>query len=314
MAVRHFFVLNPTAGRKDGTKTLMQAVDRLLLTEKYDFALTKCRNDAVGLAEEYIRSHSEDFVRIYACGGDGTLREVAEGMARSGSKNCALGVVPIGSGNDFVKHFRTGETLFHNLRYVTQGEHFPVDLLFVTDEDGNSRACINIMSVGFDAAVAKGMEKYKKLPFVGGSAAYNLSLAECLLRKMKNYFTILVDGEPMGDPKKPYLFAIAANGSYYGGGYNAAPYSDLSDGLMDFVRINTVSRPKFLRLVGKFKQGRHIAECGDIVMFTRCKKVSILSPMPLDVNLDGEIIPMMNPTVEVVPNRINFILPKNDAQ
>ncbi len=312
MAVRHFFVLNPKAGRKDNTKNLIQAVERLLLTETCDFCVTECRGDATKKTEEYIRAHNGDFVRVYACGGDGTLCETAEGVIRSGSKNCALGVIPVGSGNDFVKHFRMGETLFHNLRCVVSGDFSPIDHLRVTDSEGNARTCLNIMSVGFDAAVAKGMDKYKKLPFVGGHAAYNLSLAECLLRKMKNYFTILVDDEPMGDPKKPYLFAIAANGSYYGGGYHAAPYSDLKDGLMDFVRINTVSRPTFLRLVGKFKQGRHIAEYGDIVMFTRCKKLQLLSPHLLDVNLDGEITPMKDPTVEIVPKSVNFILPKKD--
>lgn len=309
---RHLFIINPVAGRKDRTSQIKRSVESLLLTDPTDFAVTDGVGAAMRIAESYINDHPEDFVRVYSCGGDGTLCEIAEGVWRTGRENAAIGVVPTGSGNDFVKYFHVPADRFRNLRALTRGECSPIDVMRVRDADGRERISINIVSAGFDAAVAKGMDKYKKLPLVGGSAAYNLSLAECLVSKMKNRFTLFVDDELSGGENAPYLFAIAANGSYYGGGYNAAPYSDLSDGLIDFIRIDTVSRLKFLRLVGGFRAGKHIRDFGDVVSFTRCRKLQIVSESLIDVNLDGEIVRMKNPVIEILPKNLKIILPGED--
>ncbi len=308
---RHLFILNPAAGRQDKTPVLKQMINGLLLSEPYDIFVTTSARSAERETERYLCSHSDDFVKIYACGGDGTVSEVANGIYRSKSKNCALGIMPVGSGNDFVRSFELPADRFANLKALTKGKIIDIDLLLASDTAGKERVSLNIISAGFDAAVAKGQERFKKLPLVNGSTAYNISLAKCLLSSLKNYFTILVDGKPFGNKKNgPYLFAIAANGKYYGGGFKASPYSDMRDGLIDFIRIDTVSRFKFIKLVGKFREGRHVRDFQDIVSFTRCKNMQIVSENPIDVNLDGEIIPMRNPTVRILPKALNLIIPE----
>lgn len=309
---RHLFVLNPAAGTKDRTENLKEAIKRLNIDGSYDIYVT----DGVRAAENevcrYLGEHKDEFVRIYACGGDGTLSEVTNGVYRSGSKNCAVAVVPIGSGNDFVKSLDIPVEAFLNLQNLIDGETIDIDLLVARDATNTERASLNIISAGFDAAVAHGQEKIKKWPMVSGKAAYNISLVKSVFTKTKHYFVLNVDGQRFGDSAGPYLFAIAANGKYYGGGFKASPYSDISDGIMEFIRIDTVSPVKLLSLVGKFREGRHIDEFKDIVATKQCKSMQFVSDKPIDINLDGEIYPMKNPTIRIVEKAMKIILPKQD--
>lgn len=312
--VNHLFILNPAAGTKDRTPRLKEAITKLKLGDSCDIFVTDGVRAAENEVVRYLQAHGEEHVRIYACGGDGTLSEVANGIYRSGHKNCALAVVPVGSGNDFVKSLDIPAEKFRNLRDMTGGDTIEVDLLVAKDVTGGERVSLNIISAGFDAAVAHGQESIKKIPLVSGKMAYNISLVKSVFTKTKHYFVLNVNGERFGDSAGPYLFAIAANGKYYGGGFKASPYSDLSDGLMEFIRIDTVSPVKLLSLVGKFREGRHIDEFKDIVAYTQCKTMQFVSDKPIDINLDGEIIPMKNPTIRIVPKAIKLVLPKNSEK
>ncbi len=307
---RHLFVLNPAAGTKDRTEKLKEAIQKLKLKDNCDIFVT----DGVRAAENevcrYLEEHKGEFVRVYACGGDGTLSEVINGVYRSKSSECAVAVVPIGSGNDFVKSLDIPVQCFLDLKSLVDGETIDIDLLVAKDAESNERASLNIISAGFDAAVCKGQEKVKKWPMVSGKTAYNISLVKSVFTKTKHYFVLKVDGQRFGDSAGPYLFAIAANGKYYGGGFKASPYSDISDGFMEFIRIDTVSPVKLLSLVGKFREGRHIDEFKDIVATKRCKTMQFVSDKPIDINLDGEIVPMKNPTIRIIDRAIKIILPK----
>lgn len=307
---RHLFILNPVAGTKDRTKKLKIIIEKLGIIDAYDIFVTDSKGSGESEVERYLNEYKDDFVRIYSCGGDGTLAEVANGVYRSGNENCAIAVVPVGSGNDFVKSLDIKTEKFRSLRGLLDGEIIDVDLLLATDEEKNQRVSLNIISAGFDAAVANGQENFKKLPLVSGGMAYNLSLVKCVFTDTKNYFSLFVDGEPFGDNDSPCLFAIAANGRYYGGGFKASPYSDISDGVLDFIRIKTVPKLKLLSLVGKFRAGRHVDEFKDICSYTHCKTMQFVSENPINLNLDGDIYPMKNPTIEILHKRIKLILPR----
>ena len=306
---RHLFILNPAAGKKDRTEKLRALIEKLRINEPYDIFVTDSVGSAEATTENYLKNHLQECVRVYSCGGDGTLSEVANGVYRSAHTDCAIAIVPVGSGNDFVKSLDIPAENFKSLRALLKGTTVEVDLLLARDEDGVERVSLNIISAGFDAAVANGQKRFKKLPLVSGSMAYNISLVKSVFTDTKNYFNLLVDGEPFGDSDGPYLFAIAANGRYYGGGFKASPYSDISDGKLDFIRINTVSKLKLLSLVGKFREGRHIDEYKDITSYTSCESMQFVSESLIDLNLDGEIIPMKNPTISVLPKAITLLLP-----
>lgn len=311
---RHLFILNPAAGKKNRTEKIKAVISRLKIKEPYDIFVTDGERAAEKETERYLREHSEDFVRVYACGGDGTLSEVANGIYASGNTNCALAVVPVGSGNDFVKSLDIPPERFRNIKGLLDGDIVEVDILLATDDEKRKRISLNIISAGFDAAVANGQEKFKKLPLVSGSMAYNMSLVKCVFTDTKNYFDLKVDGEVYGKDEGPYLFAIAANGRYYGGGFKASPYSDISDGLLDFVRIKTVSKTRLLSLVGKFREGKHIDDYKEITSYTQCKTMQFLSEEYIDINLDGEIYPMKNPIISILPKAMKLVLPKKEEK
>lgn len=309
--MKNLFILNPAAGRKDITEKLKKRILGLFKEGECDVFVTDASGSAETETERYLREQEGDFVNVFACGGDGTVSEVANGIYKSKNRECALGIVPVGSGNDFVRSFDIPAEDFRDVKQLVDGEINEIDILRARDTHGAERISLNIISAGFDAAVARGQKKFKKLPFVSGSMAYNMSLVKCLFSNTKNYFTVLADGERFGrQGNGPYLFAIAANGRYYGGGFKASPFSDLCDGLLDLIRIDTVSRPRFLQLVGKFRAGEYIDEYQDIVSYKQCKKMQIVSETDVDLNLDGEIHPMRNPIIEILPKALKLILPR----
>lgn len=309
--MKNLFILNPAAGRKDLTEKLKRKIKSLFGEDECDIFVTESVGSGEDEAERYLREQTDEFTKVFACGGDGTVSEVANGIYKSGNKNCALAIVPVGSGNDFVKSFDIPAEEFRDIKSLIDGDICDIDILRARDSRGIERISLNIISAGFDAAVAKGQKNFKKLPFVNGSMAYNMSLVKCLFLSTKNYFTVLADGERFGrQGNGPYLFTIAANGRYYGGGFKASPFSDLCDGLLDLIRIDTVSRPKFIRLVGKFRAGQYIDEYQDIVTYKQCKKMQIVSEEDVDLNLDGEIRPMRNPIVEILPKALKLVIPR----
>jgi YegS/Rv2252/BmrU family lipid kinase len=309
---KHLFIINPVAGKKDRSGIIKKAIERMLMIEPCETVVTTCVGDATEIVKDRLEKLPEDsFLRIYSCGGDGTLSEVVEGVYKTKNRNCAIGVVPIGSGNDFVKYFsEIPAEKFRSLPDMVKGNIDSCDIISVKDSEGNNeRISVNIVSAGYDAAVAKGMEKYKKIPLVSGKAAYNLSVAECLISKMKNKFTLVADGEEIIDKDNDYLFAICANGSYYGGGFKASPLSNIKDGMMNFIRIKTVSRLTFAALVGAFRKGEHLIKLKKYCTHALCRELKIISDRIIDINIDGNIIPMKNPTISIIPNEIKLILP-----
>ena len=131
---RHLFVLNPASGRKDITQKLIQVINGLKLSDPYDIYVTEAPGSAEKECAKYLRAHKEDFTRIYSCGGDGTLSEVANGVYRSKVTNCAIAIVPIGSGNDFIRSFDVPMEDFRNIRKLTTANIMDIDLLVAREK------------------------------------------------------------------------------------------------------------------------------------------------------------------------------------
>ena len=307
----HLFIINPKAGSKDRYPKMSEAIRSLSIEGEVFIEKTDYHGHATEIVQDYL-SRSSEFLRIYSCGGDGTLSEVVSGVHASKNKNCAIGVIPIGSGNDFIKNFPDyKKDDFLSLTKMCEGDCRSVDIMEVSDED-KTAVSINIVSAGFDAAAAKGMSKFKRIPLIR-KIAYELSLVECIFTKRKHRFKLIVDGVEVEDGTQDYLFALAANGNYYGGGYKASPLSDLSDGFLDFIRIKTVGLIQFVKLVGIYRKGEHLS-IKDIVSWQRCRTLQIQRDSYIDMNLDGEIIPMKNPTIKIIDDAVKVILPTKKVE
>ncbi len=304
--MKHIIVVNPAAGPKnalDAIRTEVQALDGYE-TEIYE---TKGKGDASRFVRAYLAEHPEESVRFYACGGDGTLGEVAGGAY--GAKNASISCYPCGSGNDFVKYYG-GKDAFLNLAALFEGEEREIDM--VTDGE---RFSINVANFGFDYFVCEKMEKLRRKKGFGGKRAYYGGIVYALFRAMKNNAKVFVDGEQIG--KDAFLLCTVANGSYIGGSFKCAPLSDNEDGLLEICHVDPVSVFKFIRLIGKYKRGEHIGDerLKDIMHYTRGKEVRVeSSDEGFGYCLDGEMIPSKSFTLKILPRAVRFAVPKGAAE
>ena len=163
-----------------------------------------------------------------------------------------------------------------------------------------------VLGAGLDALVAQRMQRYKRLPLVSGSMAYNIALVKTFLGKLGINMKVTADGKPFSEGS--LLFAICANAPVYGGGYISAPNARIADGLLDCVTIETVSKLKFLKLLPIYKGGRH--EGIDVCNMGKCKSFEFRADRVIPVSLDGEIIHTDNFACEIVEKAINFVVPK----
>lgn len=301
--MKYIFIINPTAGKINRSKQLSEQITKVF--EKHDLVhdLIIHISEAMGEITTYTKMMAQTHtsrLRFYACGGDGTLSEVVNGAY--GHPHCAVGVLPIGTGNDFIKTFDDYKVEdFLDIEHQIFAREEVIDLMRIGD-----RVSINLISTGLDSAIAKNVSKFKNLPLINGQTAYNLSLAYCFFTSLDNHFSYNIDGEVF--PNDTYIFAVIANAQYYGGGYRAAPKADVQDGLLDFICVKRVSRLKVLKLVNIYKKGEHL-DLSDIVVFKRCKKVELLAPDSLIMNIDGEIANIKNPQITIDQKALLFLFP-----
>ena len=185
--MRHVFILNPVAGKNKLALALRGKIDAYFSKHpelEYCIRLTDGVGSATRIAaEECARG---DALRLYACGGDGTLQETASGIP-VGSSNVQLAVIPCGSGNDFVRTFG-GSDVFTDLPDLIEGEAVPVDAV-----DCGDCISLNIASIGLDASVGLKMQKYKMWPGVSGSMAYNIAVVDVVCHPIGVEMSIEID-------------------------------------------------------------------------------------------------------------------------
>lgn len=297
--MKHIFIVNPAAGKGSAAKRIIPEIEAYFEKHKdlsWEIYQTKAPGDGKMYAETVAKTG--EAVRFYACGGDGTLYEVVNGAYKY--PNAAVGIIPLGSGNDFARVFGGSEKLF-DIDAQVNGETVPFDLI-----DAGGHVAINQCSMGLDAEVCAKQAYFKKLPGVGGEFAYTLALFYCLFRRLKSEFKVVIDDKETYEGTM--LFSLCANGRWYGGGYKGAPKAVPNDGLLDFVMVRkTVGRLKLVGLVGKYKRGEHLG--WDFTTFVLGKKMQIFSKKPAAVNVDGECEYVEESTFRILEGVLPVIVP-----
>lgn len=298
----HLFILNKFAGTKDTTPELedkIKALGRSDVVTEY----TQAKGDAENIARRY--AERGEPLRVYACGGDGTANEAAHGIL--GHDNAALGVVPVGTGNDYVRSLPAKKEDFLDFGKMVRGSTMKVDLLRC-----GKRFALNVVSAGYDCEVADRAQKNKRWPLMSGPLAYKLAIVQCLITKRKHSFEPYADNERIPLPKgfKAQMLAVAAKGMFYGGGIKATPMAKLDDGLIDFMSIPSVSLAKFASLIGAFTRGEHIDNPkAPFIIHNKCREMQFINNGDLKVGIDGEMFVMRDPVINVVPKALDVIIP-----
>ena len=259
--MQHIFIINPTAGKVDASVALIPqihaAASRAGLHPTIE--VTRRAGQARDLAAKYAAGGEE--VYLYACGGDGTLNEILQGTV--GHPNAAIGCVPCGSGNDYVRNFGT-QAQFLDLDAQLAAQPFAADVIRTPQGCG-----IDIYAAGIDAQVANGIPKWRRVPFCGGTTAYTLSILEAVCSTFRHRLRITADDRQLEDT---FMMLAVCNGQQYGGGYCAAPHASMTDGLLDVVLLRPVPRLKLPGLLGSYKKGEHL--------FCSCPAARRVTPSP----------------------------------
>ena len=258
---------------------------------------------AVELARQ---AAEEGFDMVVAIGGDGTVHEVVNGLMQvPENKRPMMGIVPVGSGNDFAHALGIPKQSDHALALAFKGEPSTVDIGVMTDEHGRKEYFDNTVGAGFDAVVTI---RSHKLPIVKGFLMYLTAVIQTIiLNHNPAKVQFQSDTESWEDT---VLMTTICNGGREGGGFMISPESKIDDGVLQFLNVKKVSRGMMFRLVPEFMKGTHLrfkqTQLGNF------KKLSMTSDHPLYIHVDGEIFTsfgsdLRKVSFEVMPNALRVI-------
>ncbi len=298
--MKHLFIVNPVAGGKQNDKTGLREKIASLMDgrgENYEIYETVGVMDAAEkVKREAIRGEE---LRVYACGGDGTLSECAHGAA--GYRNAAVTHYPCGTGNDFVRMFGPDAALFSDLEALVDGTVGPMDII-----DVNGRKCLNIASVGIDARVGIDVHKYSQLPVIGGAGGYVISLLVNVIKGINKHYTVTTDE---GSTTGKFALICACNGQYYGGGFHPTGAATPEDGVLDMLIVKKVSRFTLARLLKYYASGRY-ADYPEYIRYEAGRHLKIEDEREFSVSIDGEALYTKRAVFKLIPGGVNFIYPR----
>ena len=211
--MKHIFIVNPAAGKSDRTAEYREMIDAAFAPRglSYELLVSNAPGECRTLARQAAQSGEE--VRLYACGGDGTLNEVINGVV--GYDNAAVTHFPGGSGNDTIKIF-DDPAAFTSIERLLDAEEARFDLIRCNDS-----YALNVLSIGFDARVGTDIARFKRLPLVSGKGAYILSIFSNMLHGLTADYTVTLDSGKVFSGRKTMI--CVCNGRWYGGGFNPVP-------------------------------------------------------------------------------------------
>lgn len=290
-------IVNPSAGHGRTKRVLEQIKPKLDASTEYDIWYTQYPFHATELAKQ--AAGMNRYERILSLGGDGTLREIAQGILYT---DIGLGMIPAGTGNDFCKTLGIPMDIEQALEIALSGERRSIDTLMVDD-----KICLNIASAGFDARTVKNTFKFKR--FVRGFLAYFFGVVQTFFSYRPIELNLeLDDGTQL--EKKAILICLA-NGKFYGGGFCPMPMADVTDGKMDIMVADYINRLSILRILPKFIRGKHVGDPRCAIF--QCKSAQLRFSGEPCLNIDGEILEKNTCSVKLLEKSVNVIVKKEGA-
>jgi len=290
-------IFNPAAGRGSAKRSLPEIQSALNAAGIIPEVLaTRAPGDATTLALQAAKDNVE---LVLSVGGDGTLQEVANGLvqAERGDSVPTLGIIPVGTGNDFLKTLGVPGEWKGACERIVQGQTRTVDVGRI-----NGRVFVNNVGVGFDAQV--GIEA-KKIQNLRGTAVYVAALARTMLISYSTpQVTIQCDDKTF---TQSITMLSIGNGRCSGGTFWLTPTALLDDGLLDVCIIRGLSKPGILGLVPEVMKGTHVTK--EAAQTLRARKITVTSNEPLPVHADGEVLytDAQKLEIEVLPGVLKML-------
>jgi diacylglycerol kinase (ATP) len=296
-------ILNPMA-RHGAGRRLRPEIERAL--ERAGLAFDVVQTEGPGHAAELARSAAHAGCRtIVAAGGDGTIHEVANGiLAAAASPEPALGLIPIGTGNDFVKMIPGTHTREHAVATLARGTTTKYDV-GRAQWNGRTEYFMNAMGTGIDVEVVRRMRRVRYVP---GGLLYVAALLHALVRYRPAPIRIEIDGEVI---EQRIMLLAVANGSCIGGTFRICPGARADDGLLDVCLVDDLPILRNARLISRVIRGTHHGFRGVTSRRGRAVRLSARAAGPLRFQLDGELRETPDAeggvAVDLLPARLNVI-------
>jgi diacylglycerol kinase (ATP) len=291
--VKTCVILNPAAGSAENTQELRGKFDRLAPSEVHI-------TSEAGTAEKCAReAANRGYELIVAAGGDGTLNEVINGIARATS-HVRVGLVTLGTGNDFARSMGLPEKVDDCIDVIAAGHVKAIDLVRVSSD----QVCyfLNVSAGGFSGIVDEKLTPEIKQTW--GPLAY-LRSAAAALPQLRAYETTIVFDDAETVSLSLYN-VIVGNGRYVAGGIPVAPEAVLDDGLLDIILILEKSPAELAVLAAQILVGKHLSS--DTIVYRHAAKVAVRSRPGMWFNVDGELVGNEPAVFEVMPRALQFIV------
>jgi YegS/Rv2252/BmrU family lipid kinase len=297
---RFFAIVNPAAGSGRSAKLAGPALARLREKGlKVDVIASTGQGHAVQLARE---AYAQGYRRFLAVGGDGTAHEILNGIfvGRGAAERIALGFLPLGTGNSFLRDF-TKDGAAASMQALVEGRTRTVDLMKLTHAGGEIYS-FNLLSVGFTADVAALTNRLFK-PF--GDLGYLLGVFVRVAQLRRRSIVLRCDEDTEWDEGRS-LFLTFNNSKYTGGTMLIAPNADPADGLIEFVRWGPIGRLGLLWTLPRLYDGTHIKH--PMASRRSVRHVEFKKAAPLDVMIDGEVATLECRALDVVPAAVDVFV------
>jgi diacylglycerol kinase (ATP) len=302
MAKKIKLILNPTTNHGRSVQVASD-LRPMMMAYNADWSGTEYPGHAIELARA---TGEQGYDLVVAAGGDGTVHEVINGLMQiPEKKRPALGIVPLGSGNDFAHILGVPIDPAEALLSCITGQPHPLDMGKVSDENNRVEYFNNTIGIGFDAVVTI---RSRKITAIHGFMMYFIAVIQTILLNFTPMDLHVVTDLESWDESTVML--TVGNGPREGGGFLVTPDARLDDGILNYAAIRKISRLMMLRIVPEVMQGTH-ARFKQVRMGT-CRQMAITSQQPLYVHCDGEIFAgfgtqVYKLSIEILPNAIQFI-------
>lgn len=284
------FIVNPAAGTGFSLETMKRLEDILAASSvEYRIFETECPGHATRIAAEL--AGDEEITAIVSVGGDGTAGEVAAGLTGTGKP---MGIIPAGTGNDFIKSAGIPNDPEKALRLLLSGKAAPIDTGTVND-----RFFLNVCGTGFDVTVLDYAESEKEKH--RGLTPYLIGLMKAISHYKSVQLSVTADGERT---EGRFLICSIANGRFIGGGIPICPAADIRDGMLDLVLIENVHRWQIPFYLPGLMMSRDLK-----FRITKHRKVKtvLIEGKGLRINIDGDIVSMSRAEFRIHPSSLILI-------
>lgn len=298
------FVVN---GAKPRTQRTIAAIERTFGAYPLTIVLTEYSGHAIPLAAKAVQAGAQIMVSV---GGDGTLNEVVNGIiqgteaGRAAIDSPALAILPMGSGNDFVKNFGPPPQLEGLRQAIEQQQAQWVDVgvaEFVgPNHQPTKRYFINISDIGIGGLIAQKLSRYYS--WLGPGFTYQRAIISTLLTYSPQMLSV---STPTQQLTTPMMSLVIANGKYFGSGLGIAPDALLNDGLLEVVMLKNITILDYLRQLPKVRRCQVLQH--PEVSYSRAAHISVSSDQPLPLDMDGEFVGFSPVTFSILPQRIKII-------